>query len=377
MREPSQRRGEVREAPPSPRLSPGVALGNDPSVPTEAQLLGARILMVDDEPVNLQLLRRLLERAGYTRLVETTDPRQVASLFSGFQPDLVLLDLHMPGMDGYDVLAQLTPLIPRSSYLPMLMLTADSTPAAKQRALSLGARDFVIKPFVPDEVLLRIRNLLVPRFLHLELKSQNQILEKRVRQRTRALEQTRLEVLERLARAAEYRDDATGDHTRRVGRTAAFLADSLGADQHYVDLISRAAPLHDIGKIGVPDHLLLKPAKLEADEYEVMKRHARIGADILSGGRSAVMQLAEEVALDHHERWDGTGYPAGLAGEAIPVAARIVAIADVFDALTHDRPYRKAWPLPRALAEIEAGAGSHFDPSLTTRFLKLPHRELM
>jgi len=377
MAKPTQSRREVREQPAAGTSGPTFEFGPDRSVPTESQILGARILLVDDESVNLRLLRRLLEREGYSRLVETTDSGQVLSLFSGFQPDLVCLDLHMPGLDGFEVLAQLAPAIGPGSYLPILMLTGDSSPASTRKALSLGAKDFVTKPFVPDEVLLRIRNLLIPRFLHLELVGQNRLLEKRVRQRTRALEQTRLEVLDRLAKAAEFRDDATGQHTRRVGRTSAMLAQAVGADSHYVDLIARAAPLHDIGKIGVPDYLLLKPEKLEVEEFEIMKRHSRIGADILSGGRSAVMQLAEEVALDHHERWDGTGYPAGLAGSAIPLPARIVAIADVFDALTHARPYREAWPLPKALAEIEAGAGRHFDPALTTAFLQLPHRELM
>ena len=333
--------------------------------------------MVDDEATNLRALRRVLEHAGFTRLLETTDPLQAASLFESFQPDLVCLDLHMRPLDGFGVLAQLEPLIPPTTYLPILMLTGDTSVDAKQRALSLGAMDFITKPFHVDEVLLRIHNLLVPRFMHLELAGYNQILERQVRERTRALEESRLEVLERLALAAEFRDDATGRHTRRVGRLAGMLAQQIGIGSSEVDDFVRAAPLHDIGKIGVSDQILLKPGKLSAEEYELMKCHATIGAEILGGGRTPLIRMAAEIAHHHHERWDGHGYPTGLSGDAIPLPARIVALADVFDALSHARPYRDAWPLARVLEEIAGQAGRQFDPALVQAFMELPHIGLM
>jgi len=357
---------------PSPPFQPGSARGA-----ARLELKQARILLVDDQAANLGVLRRVLERAGYLKLLETTDPRRAAALFASFQPDLVCLDLHMSPLDGYGVLAELEPLIPPTTYLPILMLTGDSSAEAKQRALSLGAMDFVTKPFDVDEVLLRIHNLLVPRFMHLELAGYNQALERQVRERTHALEESRLEVLERLAVAAEFRDDATGRHTRRVGRLASTLAERIGVGDAELEDITRAAPLHDIGKIGVSDQILLKPGKLNDEEYELMKRHASIGAEILAGGRSPLIRMAAEIAHHHHERWDGSGYPVGLRGDAIPLSARVVALADAFDALSHTRPYREAWPLHEVLAEIFRQAGTHFDPRLVAAFMTLPHIDLM
>ena len=340
-------------------------------------LLSARILVIDDEEANVVLMRRILERAGYTTIAHTTDPGQAAAVFRGFQPDLILLDLHMSPIDGFGVLEQLAPVIPRTGYLPILMLTGDSSTPSKKRALSLGAKDFVTKPFDVHEVLLRIHNLLVPRFMHLEMAGYNQLLERQVLERTLELEESRLEVLERLARAAEFRDDDTGQHTRRVGLIARSIAEGAGVSRSEVDVIARAAPLHDVGKIGVPDQILLKPGKLTPEEYQLMQQHSSIGAEILAGGRSSLIQMAADVARHHHERWDGSGYPEGLAGDSIPLAARVVALADVFDALAHTRPYRKAWALPEVLAEIYRQAGAHFDPRLVEAFRHLPHAELI
>src|ERR1044071_7361277 len=299
----------------------------------DTRLRGARILLVDDEQVNIAILTRVLEGAGYQNVLSTQQSTQTAALFHDFQPDLICLDLHMPVLDGFAVLEQLQTLIPADVYLPILMLTGDSSAQAAQRGLSLGARDFITKPFAPFEVLLRIRNLLEPRFMHLQLRESNQLLEERVRQRTQALDLVRLEVLDRLTRAAEFRDDATGQHTRRVGTLSALLAEEIGATCTEVDCIARAAPLHDLGKIGVPDQILLKQGPLTPEEFEIMKRHATIGGEILSGGQSELVAMAEQIARSHHEHWDGSGYPGGLSGTAIPLPARIVAVADVFDAL--------------------------------------------
>jgi putative two-component system response regulator len=332
---------------------------------------------VDDEETNVTLLERLLRRAGYDHLASTTNPRAVPGLFESFRPDLVCLDLRMPDLDGLGVLQSLAPMLADAGYLPILMLTGDTSQRSKRRALTLGASDFLSKPFDVDEILLRIRNLLEPRFMHLRLREQNELLEDRVMERTRALEESRIEVLDRLSRAAEFRDDATGQHTRRVGRISALLAGAVGMEPEEADLIGRSAPLHDVGKIGIPDDILLKPSALTAREFEVMKQHTTIGAELLAGGHSPLMQAAEVIALSHHERWDGTGYPAGLEAEKIPRAARIVALADFFDALTHTRPYRPAWALRDVLAEIRAQVGIQFDPVLGDAFLGLPHAAML
>jgi putative two-component system response regulator len=329
----------------------------------------ARILIVDDEAGNVELLRRVLERAGFRKVDSTNDPREAASLYVQTRPDLILLDLHMPHMDGLAVMDQLNRII-EVSYLPILMLTGDLSPEARREALSRGAKDFVNKPFNPDEVLLRIRTLLETRFLYLQIQSQNQMLEAKVRERTRELESAQIEIIERLARAAEFRDDNTGQHTERVGHMAALLARELGLPDAQVSLIRRAAPLHDVGKIGIPDAILLKLGKLTPAEFGLVKTHTTIGARILSGSRFALLRLAEEIAFSHHERWDGRGY-AGLVGDQIPLAGRIVTVADVFDALTQKRPYKPAWPVEEAVAEMDRQRGRQFDPDIVDAFLRV------
>ena len=336
-----------------------------------------RILAVDDEDVNLLLLRRVLERAGYTRVCTTADPSRVPGLFVEMEPDLVVLDLHMPRMDGFELMERLAPVAGGRAGVPFLVLTADITEEIKQRALDSGARDFLTKPFGQTELLLRVRNLLEVQRLHRRLREQNASLEQQVADRTRDLEQARLEVLGRLALAAEYRDDATQEHAWRIGRTCGLLADAIGLAGPEVDLIRRAAPLHDIGKIGIPDGILLKPDKLTAEEFAEMKTHTTIGAEILSGGQSSLLQLAERIALSHHERWDGRGYPELRRGDEIPLAGRIAAVADAFDALAHERPYKKAWPVGEAVSEILSQRARQFDPALVDAFATLDHRALL
>ena len=322
-----------------------------------------RILILDDQVLNIDVLIRILERAGYTDIRALTDPLEFMPVFREYSPDLVLLDLHMPRRDGFAVLKDLEPHL-RSGYLPVLMLTGDASSEAKRGALTLGAKDFLAKPFDGTEVLLRIRNLLETRSLYLSLQAQNIELETRVRERTRALDLSQSEVLERLAAAAEFRDGETSRHTERVGEMSGRIATALGFDDDYAEMLKFAARLHDIGKIGIPDSILLKPSSLTAEEFAVMVTHTLIGARILSGGSSEVVTLAERIALSHHERWDGTGYPHRLRKEQIPIEARIVAAADVLDALLHSRSYREAWPLDSVLALIHNGAGSHFDPKV-------------
>lgn len=334
----------------------------------------ARILIIDDEATNVEVLRRVLERSGFTRVQTTTDPRDARRLYLDFRPDLILLDLHMPHVDGLAVMDELNQ-IAEATYLPILILTGDVSPEARRDALSRGAKDFVHKPFSTDEVLLRIGTLLETRFLYLQIQSQNQMLEAKVRERTRELEGAQFEIIERLAKAAEFRDDNTGQHTERVGQMAALMAKHIGLPESQVSLIRRAAPLHDVGKIGIPDKILLKPGRLTSDEFALVKTHTSIGARILSGSRFPILRLAEEIAFSHHERWDGEGY-AKIPGDSIPLPGRIVAIADVFDALTQRRPYKDAWPVDKAIAEIEQQRGRQFDPKLVEAFLRvIEHRD--
>jgi len=338
-----------------------------PNRPTDE----ARILIVDDEEPNIRLLEQILSTGGYTCVHSTSDSRQVLDLYREFEPDLILLDIKMPHLDGHQVLEQLGSVVPEDEYLPVLVLTSDGSTPTKRRALSGGAKDFLTKPFSSVEVRLRVQNLLETRFLHRTLRDHNRLLEQRVERRTAQLvrrtdelEEARIEILQRLARAAEFRDDATGLHTRRVARIAFLLAERLGLPDEDVGLIRRAAPLHDIGKIGVPDTVLLKPGPLDTSEIEVMRAHAAIGADILSGSRVPLLGTGREIALTHHEWWDGSGYPAGLGDEAIPASGRVVAAADVFDALTHKRPYKDAWSPEDAADEIRRLAGIQFDPQV-------------
>jgi putative two-component system response regulator len=342
----------------------------------EATLKAARILIVDDEQANVLLLERVLAQSGYSNLVSTTDSTKVLELCVRTPPDLILLDLHMPEPDGFEVLKQLQPWL-NARWLPILVLTADATRDAKERALSSGAKDFLVKPLDAVEVLLRIRNLLEIRFLQIGLRKQNLLLEQRVQTQTEDLSDARLEILERLAIAAEYRDDATGEHTKRVGRTSALIARKLGMAHDEVELIRYAATLHDVGKIGVPDRILLMPGRLSPDDFELMKNHVRVGARILSGSRSPLLRTAEQVALTHHEWWDGSGYLSGMRGEEIPIAGRIVALADVFDALTHDRPYKQATSFTKAMALIRHLSGRQFDPGVVEAFKVLDVDELL
>lgn len=336
----------------------------------DERMVHSRILVVDDEEANVRLLEKILARAGYDQVHGITDPVEIPDLIHVFPPDLILLDLHMPRVDGFAVLDALRRHVSSDAYLPVLVLTADVSPDAKRRALSLGAKDFLTKPFDVEEVVLRVGNMLETRRLHKQLRSENHNLEERVRERTHDLEDAYVETFERLALAAEYRDDQTGLHIKRVGRTAALIGAELGLDDDTVAMIELAAGLHDIGKIGVPDAILLKPARLTVEEFAVVKTHTAIGSRILSGSRSPLLQMAEVIASFHHERWDGNGY-AGVAGSDIPLVARITSVADTFDALTNDRPYQEAVSLDRALEEISSQRELQFDPDPVDAFLRV------
>ena len=331
----------------------------------------ARIVILDNEPANVEFLHHVLESEGYGELINATDAEEAAGQLDELRPDLIVLDLMMPGFDGFDFMRVLREWVSADDYLPVLVVTADTSAETRRRALSAGASDFLTKPLSPAEVRLRVRNLIHTRFLHEQLRTHNVELEERVTERTLELEEARQEILDRLARAAEFRDDDTGQHTQRVGRLAGRLAQVLELPEEQVDLIRKAAPLHDVGKIGIPDSILLKEGRLTAEERTLMETHTAIGARILSGSRYPLLQLAEEIAMSHHERWDGGGYPSGTAGDQIPMSGRIVSVADVFDSLTHARPYKAAWTVRDALKEIGEQAGRQFDPDVVEAMLRV------
>ncbi|HUF75009.1 MAG TPA: HD domain-containing phosphohydrolase [Longimicrobiales bacterium] len=334
----------------------------------EERFAQARILIVDDEPDNVEVLRRILEAEGYAEIRSTNDPREVPELTLELEPDLILLDVLMPHMDGYAVLERLRQPDLNEPLRPVLVLTSDHSRQAQRDAFAAGAKDFVTKPLSPSEVRLRVRNLLETRMLHRALTEQNDLLEDRVRERTLELEEARLQILHRLARAAEYRDDDTGQHTRRVGLAAARIAKALGLSTNFVSRIRMAAPLHDVGKIGIPDSILLSANRLSKPDFEVMKTHCVIGADLLASPEVPILEMAAEIALSHHECWDGSGYPNGIDGDDVPLSGRIVAVADTFDALTHARPYKAAWSTEDALEEVRRLCGVTFDPEIVAAF---------
>jgi putative two-component system response regulator len=337
-------------------------------------LAAAHILVVDDEDANLRLVARILARAGYRQVTGLSDARELESQLLVTNPDLVITDLHMPHRDGFSVIEALQPWIIEDR-LPVLVVSGDACVESRSRALTLGARDFVGKPFDPTELALRVRNQLETRLLFEDVRKQNRALRETVHGRTQEVERARLETLSHLATAAEYRDECTAQHTMRVGILSAQIADALGLDPGEVSLIRQAAPLHDVGKIGVPDGILRNTGTLTDEEMAVMRTHTEIGADILRSDSVRVLQVAEAIALTHHEHWDGRGYPRGLAGTQIPLPGRIVSVADTYDAITSDRPYRPARSAEEALDEIVRFRGTQFDPTVVDALLRvLDHR---
>ena len=335
----------------------------------EPDVRGARILIVDDIAANVEMLQEALEIDGYENVASTSDPREALAMLEVKRFDLILLDMRMPEIDGHEFIRRARQRA-GGEQLPIVVLTAQTDEETRRRALAAGVRDFVTKPFLLWELLHRVRNTLELQLHHNRMRRLNEELEVRVRLRTRELEETRKEVIRRLASAGEYRDNETGQHVVRMSHFAHHLALAAGLREAEAATIRDAAPLHDIGKIGIPDGILLKPGRLTADEWVIMQGHAMIGGEILADSGFALLDFARTIALTHHEKWDGSGYPARLAGEAIPHAGRIVAIADVFDALTSARPYKPAWPIEKAAAFIAEQAGSHFDPTLARLFAR-------
>jgi putative two-component system response regulator len=357
-------------------FSPGDATasgGGQPSTPAaRTEFAHMRVLIVDGDAGRRDLLTHALAQAGYIDTVSTGDLASTHRVCVAEQPDLVLLDLDEPGASA-QALEDIRHLTEAPESLPVLAITADVARGTQARALSRGVRDFVAKPVDPTELLFRMRNALQTRQLQRQLADHSAILGETARDRTSELDIAR-ESLSILAAIADYHDDDTYQHASRVGNSAALIAEALELPDAFVTMIRDAAPLHDIGKVGISRRILLKPDKLTPAEWEHMMRHVEMGAQILAAAQSPVLTLAAEIARTHHERWDGNGYLAGLSGEDIPIAGRITALADVWDTLTHERPYKPAWDEQRALAEIADQAGGHFDPRVVAAFGMIDRR---
>lgn len=335
---------------------------------SDAVIKKAKILVVDDLKTNIFIIEKMLRSGGYTNFKSVMDSREAIPAYLDMKPDIVLLDLMMPHLDGFDIMEGLQK-IEENGFLSVLVLTANDDMINQNKALSMGARDFLGKPFEKTETLNRIRNILETRILYNKINAEKSTLEEKVSLRTQELQASQMEMAIRLAKAGEFRDNETGNHDLRVGLYAERIGKKLGMNQEEVNRLRFTIPLHDIGKIGIPDRILLKPGELTIDEWELMKKHTSIGGQILIGGKSDFIKTAEVIALSHHEKWDGSGYPLGTKGESIPLVGRIAAICDVFDALSSDRPYKNAWPIERVIEEIQRQRGKHFDPTLVDVFM--------
>jgi putative two-component system response regulator len=334
-----------------------------------------RLLLVHGPDEGSERVQAALSEAGYTEIVATTDPSHTLELCLAERPELVLLDLDVHGESAHRALDAIRQLTDGSDSLPVLALSAGASQELRRWALENGVRDFISKPTDETELLVRVQNALQTRHLERQLRDRNAVLREAVRERTGEVDTAR-ESLSILAAIADYHDDDSSQHAQRVGVGAALIAQALDLDEQFVATIRDAAPLHDIGKVGISRRILLKPDKLTPAEWMHMMRHVEIGARILASARSPVLRMASEIAGTHHERWDGNGYVAGLVGAEIPLAGRITALADVWDTLTHERPYKPAWDEARALAEINAQAGAHFDPRIVEAFYAIDRRLL-
>jgi putative two-component system response regulator len=349
----------------------------------------SKIMIVDDESYNILVVRKYLQDSGYKNCVATSESSSAMELIRRHEPDVVLLDVMMPGVSGLEILEGMRAEV-ETAHVPVLILTAATDTETKRSALELGATDFLPKPVDPNELIPRVRNVLVAKAYQDRLANQAEHLDQQIRRRTAELAASRHEVVHCLARAAEFRDDMTGLHVVRVGKFAGIIARELGFRESHVELLELAAQLHDVGKIGIPDSILKCPGKLDPEQFDLMKTHcavaksilrplsdeewakakshAGLGGDLLRVRSSPLLMMAARIAQTHHEWWDGTGYPLGLAGEDIPIEGRMTAVADVFDALSTARVYKPAIPREKCFAMMSDQRGTHFDPRVLDAF---------
>ncbi len=321
-----------------------------------------QVAVVDDTLLNLTLIGKLVDRTPNARARTFDRPTPALEWCLANAPDLIIVDYMMPEMDGLEFIRRIRAYRNRDD-LPILMVTASHERDVRYAALDCGASDFLTKPIDAREFEVRVRNMLKLREAHLASERRAETLAAEVRRATADILDRERETISRLARAAEFRDPETGAHIQRMSHYSTLIARRMGLGDAFAEALLMAAPMHDLGKLGIPDTILLKPGRLSAEEFAIMKRHPQIGHDILKGSSSSILRLGATIALTHHEKFDGSGYPQGLAEESIPIEGRIVAVADVFDALTSARPYKPAWPMSRAIALLREGRGSHFDPA--------------
>ena len=327
-----------------------------------------RIAIIDDSDINLTLFKHLVNKLEGCEPLLFSDSLQGLAWCIDNLPDLVIVDYMMPELDGLGFIQRFRA-APGREDIPVLMVTANDDKEIRYEALRCGATDFLTKPVDTVEFRARTSNMLALRASQRRMANRNEELAEEVRKATEEIRQREQELLFRMSRAAEFRDPETGAHIQRMAHYSALIAGRLGLGAATEELLLQAAPMHDVGKIGIPDYILLKPGKLTHEEFELMKNHASLGFELLQGSSSRVLQTGAEIALSHHEKFDGSGYPAGLSGEAIPLFGRIVAVADVFDALTSERPYKRAWEMDRAAAFLKEGSGTHFDPDCVEAFM--------
>ncbi len=374
----------------APQIRPEDVFGNLPQRGFREELKAARIMMVDDEEVNILTVQHHLQKEGFENFLAVTDPSEAIKQLRRQSPDVVLLDIRMPVISGLDIL-RAKRLDSSLEHIPVIVLTAATDPDTKRLALDLGATDFLAKPVDPHDLAPRVRNALAAKNHYDQKADEAAKLEEIVRRRTAEVVQSREQLILSLARAAEHRDNETGNHVLRVGRFARIIANEMGWSESQSEMIERAAPLHDVGKIGVPDGILFKEGKLDPQEFEIIKNHcawgkqiiepfseddtralrahARVGESILHVRHSTMLMMASRIAQTHHENWDGTGYPLGLAGEDIPLEGRITAVADVYDALSTKRSYKPAFSREKCFAILKEQRGKKFDPRVLDAFL--------
>ncbi|MGL1934497.1 MAG: response regulator [Fibrobacterales bacterium] len=316
------------------------------------------VLIVDDVPENIQILLEIL--SDTYAVISATNGKKALSLALSSPPDIILLDIMMPEIDGYQVCRELKNDVSTKD-IPIIFVTAKNDEIDEEIGLELGAVDYISKPINPYLVVLRVKS-------QLELKKHRDDLEEIVKLRTLEIEETRLDIIRKLGKAAEFKDDDTGQHVIRMSRYSYLIAQAYGLPEKECELILQASPMHDLGKIGIPDKILQKPGKLDPEEWKIIQTHAQVGANILGTHHSELINVATIIAVQHHEKWDGSGYPKGLKNKNIHIYARIVAVADVFDALTSKRPYKEAWPIARALDVMRETIGTHFDPKVFAAF---------